>query len=345
MQFNLREFHRCFCTRDLPVVRASVILLVMLLFLVGCSGEAIVINVENEQIVSPSPEPTDSKVKTDANTSSQSNVVKTRPLKSATEIPAASTPIAKAKAVSSPPNTPTPARTMVPTLTATSVPEPTATQVNTPAPRVDSAATAVPPTPAKTPSATPISLPSPVVSNTPTNVSTPPSKTDTNSAEPILITKVAAKNKFQKYGFSIDTADSVQIVEGRQKLDSADDHRGTIAFRQGGTLAILEWSSESETDNTEFLAQAYSSLKGSTSDWSFVELNEGTITVDGFAGVYGAFAAGRTVESQEGFGLVSAWGCQDEGTKFSLSLTGREPTVVQVRFRTLIDSFRCGGLE
>ena len=48
------------------------------------------------------------------------------------------------------------------------------------------------------------------------------------------------------------------------------------------------------------------------------------------------------ISDPDGFGLIAAWECPAGGRNFALSLTGMEPTVVQIRFRTLLDSFDCG---
>ena len=42
-----------------------------------------------------------------------------------------------------------------------------------------------------------------------------------------------------------------------------------------------------------------------------------------------------------GGGLIGAWNCLDEETSFTITVTGEDASVVQLRFNRLISNFEC----
>ena len=58
-----------------------------------------------------------------------------------------------------------------------------------------------------------------------------------------------------------------------------------------------------------------------------------------FAGFRALDASGDTV----GGGLIGGWICSSSSTAYTLTLTGPDATVVQIRFQRVLDNFACSG--
>ncbi len=311
--------------------------------IIGCSGEPITVVVEEEKSglateVVLGGTVTASKTNSQGMVDTTTVAVKSQPVSSPTLISSS-----VEKKVETPTSivilSPTtgPVEAVKPSPVPTALPEPVATTVVTPQP---AAAT---PVVKEIPSPTPLPEASPTVTTVPTSEPTAEPKTDAE-AYPSSITVLAldSQERYEKHGFSLSTSGARRLVEGGRDLGVADYRQGMVAFQLGSSLVLLDWSSDADGGDYEFLGQAYASLKNTNPNWSYAELNEGTLTVDGLEASYGAFAAGDDISDPDGFGLIAAWECPAGGRKFALSLTGMEPTVVQIRFRTLLDSFDCG---
>ena len=311
--------------------------------IVACSGEPITVVVEEEKSGMAAEVVLGGTV-TASETNSQGMVdttavaAKTQPVPSPTPI---SSPVGEkvetptSTAIPSP--TTGPAKTEPPSPVPTALPQPVATAVVTPRP-----ATATPVV-KETPPPTPLTEVSPTVTAVPTSEPTAEPKTDEEAHAPsITVLTIDSQEVYEKHGFSLSTNGARLLVEGGRDSDVADYRQGMVAFQLGSSLALLDWSSDAYDGHYEFLGQAYASLKNTNPNWSYAALSEGILTVDGLEAAYGAFAAGDDISDPDGFGLIAAWECPAGGRKFALSFTGAEPTVVQVRFRTLLDSFDCG---
>ena len=328
-------------------------------FIIGCSGEPITVVVEEEKSgmateVVLGGTVTASKTNSQGMVDTTTVAVKPQPVSSPTTISSSveknvetptsivilsptTEPVEAVKPPPVPTALPEPVEAVKPSSVPTALPEPVATTVVTPQ---SAAAT---PVVKEIPSPTPLPEASPTVTSVPASEPTAEPKTDAE-AYPSSITVLAldSQERYEKHGFSLSTSGARLLVEGGRDLGVADYRQGMVAFQLGSSLALLDWSSDADGGDYEFLGQAYASLKNTNPNWSYAELNEGTLTVDGLEASYGAFAAGDDISDPDGFGLIAAWECPVGGRKFALSLTGMEPTVVQIRFRTLLDSFDCG---
>ena len=72
----------------------------------------------------------------------------------------------------------------------------------------------------------------------------------------------------------------------------------------------------------------------------FETLADGDLTVDGKSGIFLGFKATDASSTTSG-GLIGSWVCQASGTAFSLTLTGADATLVQIRFDEILDNFSC----
>ena len=311
--------------------------------IIGCSGEPITVVVEEEKsgmaaevVIGGTVTASETNLQGVVDTTAVA--VKTQPVPSPTSI---SSSIGKkvetptSRAIPSPATGPP--KIEPPSPVPTALPEPVATAVATPRP-----ATATP-VAKEIPSPTPLPEASPTVTAVPTSEPTAEPESDDEANPPsITVLSLDSLERYEKHGFSLSTSGARLLVESGRDSRVADNRQGMVVFQLGSSLALLDWSSDADDGYHEFLGQAYASLKNTNPNWSYAELSEGTLTVDGLEAAYGAFAAGDAISDPDGFGLIAAWECPAGGRKFALSLTGMEPTVLQVRFRTLLDSFDCG---
>ena len=223
----------------------------------------------------------------------------------ATPTPVPPTPTAKPAATPTPvPPTPTPTPTPIPTATPTPVPPaPTAT------------ATPAPPTPTPTPTSTPTPMPTP----TPT---------------PAVTYTVV-----DDFGFTLSIDGEVDVENSGLTGDQATADEGIIFFEYGGANAILLWFEDNESDIDEVLSDSYTSLVESQSDLTFSLINEGSVAVGTDSGQYLTFVT-NSASGDTGGGITGSWRCSLQ-TVFALTVTGADATVVQVRFKRLVDGFAC----
>ena len=84
----------------------------------------------------------------------------------------------------------------------------------------------------------------------------------------------------------------------------------------------------------------YGLIQNNQPDLEFDALADGDLLVDGESGVYLGFKAVDTSGKASG-GLIGSWDCSASGTTFTLTLTGENSGLVQVRFDELLDNFGC----
>ena len=123
--------------------------------------------------------------------------------------------------------------------------------------------------------------------------------------------------------------------------NQANINEGISFFEYGGANAILLWLEDSNSDVDAVLFDIYTSLVESQPDLSFSLFNEGDVTVETYTGQYLAFVT-STASEDDGWGIIGSWRCPS-GTVFSLTVTGSDKTVVQIRFKRLVDGFSCGS--
>ena len=314
------------------------------LLIIGCSGEPVTVVVEEEKS-GMAAEVVLGSTMTAEQANTQGTVDTTPVLVNPQPVPSpAPTSQPAEKKVETPTNnvilspTANPVETKTPSPVPTALHEPpAATAEVAPAPAVAT------PIAKEVPSATPVPETSPTATAAPSSEPTAEPRTDDQATSAsIAVVTLDSQERYEKHGFSLSTGGATRLIEGGRDLAVADDRQGMVAFQHGSSLAILEWSTDLDGSYNEFLRRSYASLKSANTNWSYAELNEGTLTVDGMEGAYGFFAAGDNVSDLDAFGLIAAWECTASERKFAFSFTGMEPTVVQVRFRTLLDSFDCG---
>ena len=203
--------------------------------------------------------------------------------------------------------------TSVPTLTP--IPSPVATQVpSTPTPTA--VPTQIPPT--ATPTPAPTATPTPVPTATPTPA--------------VLYTEV------DSYGFKL-IIDGIVTVESLGLLqDEAREEDGIVLFEYEGANSTLLWLGDTDLD--ELLFDTYNQIVEAQSDLAFTLISEGIIVVDSSEGKVLTFVSNAASGDVAGGGLIGVWKCTT-GRVFSLTVTGSDPVVLQIRFKRLLDGFSC----
>jgi hypothetical protein len=197
---------------------------------------------------------------------------------------------------------PTPIQTEIPA--ATSTPEAVATTTQ--------------PLAEPTPAASTASVPTPEPTATPTPS---PSTTTVDS-----------------YGFTLRIDGSIKVENSGLLAENPQKDDGIIFFEYEGANSTLLWLNESKPD--ELLSDIYTQLVDAQPELIFSLINQGSVTVDSREASFLSFVSNTSTGHIEGGGLTAAWECPNQ-TVYSLTVTGSDPVVLQIRFKRLLDGFTC----
>ena len=247
--------------------------------------------------------------------------------------PTATQDTAPATATSAPAPTPEP----LPTSTPTPKPVPTAApakQVKQPTP-----APTAKPTPAPTPTRVPAA---PTVTPTPTIVPSP-TATPPPTPTPTPITTV-----FEVHGFTLKLDPDADFVASGLDVTGfteteADESQGLLKLDYNGADVVFYWQpSTAGVEPQQSVDSAFGLLSSSKPSTSFIAISEGDLIVDGQAGRFGGFVSTAASGGGNGGGLIGAWNCMTTSTSFTLTVSGYDSTVIQIRFDRLVENFGCG---
>ena len=210
-------------------------------------------------------------------------------------------------------------------------------------PEVMPTATSVPVKPTAVPTATTVPTVTPTVPPTtvPTVTPTPP---PTIVATPI-------SNVFEVYGFTLSLDPNSSFVASGLDVSGfteteADESQGILKLNYNGADVIFYWqSNESGSDVAAQAEVALALLSASQPTRTFTVISQGEISPDGKDGIYSGFLStpkndksSPTAEGSGG-GLIGAWQCGD--TAFTMTVSGPDATVIQIRFDRLVENFKC----
>ena len=196
--------------------------------------------------------------------------------------------------------------------------EPSPTSVPTFTPIPSPAATQVPSTP--TPTAVPTQI--------------PPTATPTPS---VLYTEV------NSYGFKLIVDGTVSVESLGLLQDEAREEDGIVLFEYEGANSTLLWLGDTDLD--ELLFDTYNQIVEAQSDLAFSLISERIIEEDALPvgsseGKTLTFVSTAASGDVAGGGITGVWKCTT-GRVFSLTVTGSDPVVLQIRFKRLLDGFSC----
>ena len=212
---------------------------------------------------------------------------------------------------SSPTNVPTAApatATETPTVAAPATAVPTATV----APTTPIQATQVPAAPTPLPTSTPI-----------------PSATETPEPTATLPTS------FVQFGFNLAVERGADI----QVIENAQTEQGALSFAYGQANIVMTWLPEG-SGLLDLISGTYDLIQQSQPNLTFEALADGALSVDGESGFFLGFKATESSGATSG-GLIGSWVCSASGTTFTLTLTGADAALVQIRFDEIVDGFAC----
>ncbi len=194
------------------------------------------------------------------------------------------------------------------------------------------------PTPTQTPTtslvkATPTADLELVVPNTPM----PP----TPSPVPPTPTPAVIYTVVNNLGFTLTLDGEIDVENSGLSSDKADINEGAIFFEYSGANSILMWFEDTEAEIDSVLSDTYTSFVQSQPDVTFSLEAEGDVTVDSKTGKYLSFST-TSSSGDNGGGIIGSWRCSP-GKVFASTATGSDATVVQIRFKRLIDEFACNA--
>ena len=122
--------------------------------------------------------------------------------------------------------------------------------------------------------------------------------------------------------------------------------QGIISFAYGDVNAILTWTPQGDGNPIAMLSGTYDLIRNNQPGLTFEtlqgrdKLGFGELTVDGWSGLFLGFKAVDSSGASSG-GLIGTWHCKNAQTTFTLTVTGANAALLQVRFDGLIDGFKC----
>lgn len=218
--------------------------------------------------------------------------------------------------------------TVSPTQTPTSIPA-TATAEPT-----ELTSTPVPPT--ATPTAVPIKPTSTAVP--PTATPTPLPTTPTPVLEPTP-TPLGIYTVVDEYNFRLMLDGTIDVTTAGWTESEPDSTQGRIVFAFEGATVLLIWLPSGNSSASDLVAAGFAVVSGAQPTLSFDAIGEGDISVSGRNGAFGGVAVSDAGGTTVGGGIIGGWSC--EATGYMLIVTGTDPTIIQIRFDRLIDSFIC----
>lgn len=214
--------------------------------------------------------------------------------------------------------------------TPTTKPAPTATSAPVQATKI--------PKPTVVPTATP--RPAPTI--VPTATPTPPPV-----VEPTPLSAV-----FEIHGFTLALDPNSNLVASGLDVSGfteteADESQGILKLNYNGADVVFYWQPKESGNDAEAQAEvALALLSASKPTRALTVISQGEISPDGQDGIYSGFLstakndkASPTAEGSGG-GLIGAWQCGD--TAFTITVSGPDATVIQIRFDRLVENFKCG---
>ena len=174
--------------------------------------------------------------------------------------------------------------------------------------------TPVPPTAIAAPTAMPTAVPTAVPTATPE----PPRSLDA-------------------FGFSLGLDRGAYVTN----LPGNTNAQGMVQLEYSGVNVILSWVPINGVTNEGLVSGMFEMLQDSQPDLTLDTVSESTFHVGLEPGLVIGFKSLDRSGDVAGGGFVGAWNCLDAETSFTITVTGQDASVVQLRFNRLINNFEC----
>jgi hypothetical protein len=183
-----------------------------------------------------------------------------------------------------------------------------------------------------TPTVTESKAPEPVVE------SKAPAPVVESKAPAPVVAEAVPITKYKDFIFSLDM-ESGAIAN---TMAGSTENQGTATFNYGGVNAMLAWVPSANFDPVGSVKGMFTAIQSSNSAASFVTVAGGELRVGFESGEFVLYTASESGASVGG-GIIGSWSCADTNTSFTLFVSGKDSTNLQLRFKRLIDKFDCDG--
>ena len=120
----------------------------------------------------------------------------------------------------------------------------------------------------------------------------------------------------------------------------ASNDEGVIHFDYAGVTVIFIWFKDKESTLSDIINDNYNTLSVSQPSLALSPISQGSVTVDTVSGKYLTFVTKSGSGENKGGGIIGSWRCSSENA-FSILVSGSDATVVQIRFKRLVDNLEC----
>ena len=117
--------------------------------------------------------------------------------------------------------------------------------------------------------------------------------------------------------------------------------QGISQLEYSGVNVILSWVPTDGVTNEGLVSGMFEMLQENQSGLTLDTVSESTFNVGLEPGLVIGFKSVDGSGDVVGGGLVGAWNCLDAETSFTITVTGQDASVVQLRFNRLINNFKC----
>ena len=179
----------------------------------------------------------------------------------------------------------------------------------------------------------------------PTATPLPPTATPLPTADHTAVE--VEVSSYSKNGFKLDISGDVEFEDAGWTGSVADTDQGFLSISKGDITAILIWGPDEGLDNVSLVKNMFDLLafnvaeNQSMESISEGELNAGS-TAEDIPGNFGGYKVLEGENSVE-IGLIGAWICTQSSTTFSISVKGKDESLVQIRFDEFISGFSCNN--
>ena len=142
---------------------------------------------------------------------------------------------------------------------------------------------------------------------------------------------------FDEFGFSLALDRGAYLTS----LPGNTTTQGMVQLEYSGVNVILSWVPINGVTNQGLVSGTFAMLQDSQPGLTLETVSEADISVGLESGLvlgFKSIGAGNTIV---GGGLIGAWNCLDEKISFTMTVTGEDAAVVQLRFTRLADNFSC----
>ena len=158
-----------------------------------------------------------------------------------------------------------------------------------------------------------------------------PTVVPTATPEPLAV--------FDEFGFSLALDRGAYLTS----LPGNTATQGMVQLEYSGVNVILSWVPVDDVTNQGLVSGTFAMLQDSQPGLTLETVSEADISVGLESGLvlgFKSIGAGNTIV---GGGLIGAWNCLDEKISFTMTVTGEDAAVVQLRFTRLADNFSCAA--